>query len=186
MEELTRKIEEHKEALNRVMRPELDQAKSTIRFGHKQWLKKTMVFILWILTGISAIMLLTAALSPVEKGTSTLIVVLSMFAVICLMLIRVFSFECIIDIAEEKFEFNGKLRKNRTFTMADYEGAVTRRTIKDFPEEFWVQFKTAQGTRSYKLADLNKDLARNIEPNYEAVTALWDTIIAQMRMHDNN
>lgn len=53
MEEIRRTIEEHKAALNRVMKTDFDQEKSTIRFGLGQWLKKPVILILWILTGSS-------------------------------------------------------------------------------------------------------------------------------------
>ena len=79
------------------------------------------------------------------------------------------------------FEFKGKLRKNRVYTLADYQGTETRRTIKGFPEEFWVKFQDDASTRRFKLADLNMGYARNIEPNYDAVSELWEAIIQQMR-----
>lgn len=185
MEEITRTIEDHKEALNRVMKTDFDQEKSTIRFGRGQWLKKPVILVLWIMTGISALLLLATILMPHNVGTTEAVTFLSVLIIIFLLLIRVLSYEININLAEGTFTFRGQLRKNRTFSLADYEGAETRYTVKDFPEEFCVKFKTTKGTRSYKLADLNMGYARNIEPNHEAVEAIWDAIIKQMQSKDN-
>ncbi|MBO4646218.1 MAG: hypothetical protein J5642_06845 [Bacteroidales bacterium] len=111
---------------------------------------------------------------------------LILIGVLTLLLIRKVTYTKTVNIAEAKFEFKGQLRKDRTYTLADYMGTETRRTIKDFPEEFRVKFKTANGIKSYILADLNLGDARHIEPNYEAVSALWDAIIKQMQSKDNN
>lgn len=185
MEEITRTIEDHKEALNRVMKTDFDQEKSTIRFGRGQWLKKPVILVLWIMTGISALLLLATILMPHNVGTTEAVTFLSVLIIIFLLLIRVLSYEININLAEGTFNFRGQLRKNRTFSLADYEGAETRYTVKDFPEEFRVRFKTTDGAKSYKLADLNMGYARNIEPNHEAVEAIWDAIIKQMQSKDN-
>lgn len=186
MEEISRTIEEHKAALNRVMKTDFDQEKSTIRFGRGQWLKKPVILILWILTGLSVLFLLAAILMPHSKGTTEAVTFISVLTLIFLLLIREFSYEFNINLAEGTFNFRGQLRKNRTFSLADYEGVETRHTIKDFPEEFRVKFKTSKGTKSYKLADLNMGHACNIEPNHEAVSALWDVIIRQMQSDSSN
>lgn len=185
MEEITRTIEDHKEALNRVMKTDFDKEKSAIRFGRGQWLKKPVILVLWIMTGISALLLLATILMPHNVGTTEAVTFLSVLIIIFLLLIRVLSYEININLAEGTFTFRGQLRKNRTFSLADYEGAETRYTVNDFPEEFCVKFKTTKGTRSYKLADLNMGYARNIEPNHEAVEAIWDAIIKQMQSKDN-
>lgn len=184
MEEITRIIDEHKEALNRVLRPNLNQEDNSVCFGHRQMLKKPLAILLWIVVGISAVLIITALFLQSE-GTGTVIVFLFAIAAICLLVIRYVTYENIIDLSKGEFEFKGQLRKNRTYTLADYEGVEIRRTIKDFPEEFRVKFKTPDGTKSYKLADLNMGYARNIEPNYEAVAALWDAIVKQMQSKDN-
>ncbi len=186
MEEIRRTIEEHKAALNRVMKTDFDQEKPAIRFGHRQWLKKPVVLILWILTGLSSLLLLAAILMPHSEGTTEAVAFISVLALIFLLLIREFSYSFNINLAEGTFTFKGQLRKNRTYSLVDYEGAETRYTIKDFPEEFWVKFKTAKGTKSYKMANLNMGHARNIEPNHEAVCALWDAIIRQMQSDSSN
>ena len=181
MEDIKRIIEEHKDALYRVMRPEFDQEKNTITFGKKQWLKKTANLILWIAVGIFALLILIALLDITGKGATVALYVFSTLSLLNLILIRYFSYEIIINLAESTFEFKGQLRKNRVYTLADYQGTETRRTIKGFPEEFRVNFNTGKGTKSYKLADLNMGYARNIEPNYEAVSELWASIIQQMQ-----
>ena len=186
MEEISRTIEEHKAALNRGMKTDFDQEKSTIRFGLGQWLKKPVILILWILTGLSVLFLLAAILMPHSKGSTEAVTFISVLTLIFLLLIREFSYEFNINLAEGTFNFRGQLRKNRTFSLADYEGVETRHTIKDFPEEFRVKFKTSKGTKSYKLADLNMGHACNIEPNHEAVSALWDAIIRQMQSDSSN
>ena len=186
MEEIRRTIEEHKAALNRVMKTDFDQEKPAIRFGHRQWLKKPVVLILWILTGLSSLLLLAAILMPHSEGTTEAVAFISVLALIFLLLIRELSYSFNTNLAEGTFTFKGQLRKNRTYSLVDYVGTETRRTINDFPEEFRVRFKTPDGEKSYKLADLNMGYARNIEPNHEAVSALWDAIIRQMQSDSSN
>jgi len=186
MEAIIRTIEDHKAALNRITKFDFDQEQSSIRFGRGQRLKKIVVFLLWIMTCLSALILLAVFLMPQQEGKVLSAILAIVLALIFLLLIRVLTYEIIINFAEGTFAFRGQLMKNRIFSLADYEDAETRRTIKDFPEEFWVKFKTAEGTKSYKLADLNMGRASHIEPNYEAVTALWDAIIRQMQSVNNS
>ena len=185
MEEISRMIEEHKAALKRVLKFKFNQEEANICIGHKRRLKTPLIVLLWVVTGISAIVVLNGLFNPTDNITITVISVFAVLAFINLILIRVISYEINCNLEEAKFVFKGQLRRKRTYTLAEYEGAETRRTIKDFPEEFWVKFKTAKGTKSYKLADLNKGFSRNIEPNYEAITAFWDAIIKQMQLKDN-
>ena len=186
MEEITRTIEEHKAALNRIMRTDFNQEESTIRFGHAKWLNKKLVVFLWVVAGFSANFVIAAFLMSNNHEYLTVAAVFFAIALICLVLIRALSFEIIINLAESTFEFKGQLRKNLVFTLADYEGAETRLTVKDFPEEFWVNFRTEKGTKSFKLADLNMGRACDIEPNHKAVCALWDAIIRQMQLNNSN
>jgi hypothetical protein len=186
MEDIIRTIEEHKDALYRVLKPKFDHEKNTVIFGHKQCLKKTATLLLWIVVGISALFILMTLFDLTEKGAVVAFYIFSILALLGLILIRYFSYEIIINPAESTFEFKGQLRKNWIFTLADYEEAETRRTVKDFPEEFWVNFRTEKGTKSFKLADLNMGRACDIEPNHEAVCALWDAIIRQMQSNNSN
>ena len=183
MEEIARIIEEHKSALNRVMKARLDQKNSTVFIGMESRLGKFLVIPLWILLGSLLLIFVFFLVGDDEGFSSTLLSVSAMLLVMvlaCIMLIRKFSFIKSIDLANARFEFKGQLRKNRTYSLADYDGAETLRTIKGFPEEFVVKFKTDKGVKRYKLADLNMGRARNIEPNQQAVSALWDAIIQSL------
>lgn len=190
MEEITRILEENKTALNRVMKVNLDQAKSTVDIGSESMLKKILVISLWILLGIDLIFIIAALLIDKVHTPVSWFLFLELFFIVAffisIILIRKLTFRKHIDIANAKFEFSGQLRKNRTFTLAEYDGAETLRTIKDFPEEFVVRFKTNKGFIQYKLADLNLGYACDIEPNYTAVTALWNAIIKRMQSNDND
>ena len=186
MEEIIRTLEDHKEALNRVMKVKPDLESSTVAFGSRFRLKKFIAIVLWILAGMALLFTTFAFFTSQGEQLITVVTFLISIGVLALLLIRKVSYTKTANIAEAKFEFKGQLRKNRTYTLADYAGAETRRTIKDFPEEFRVKFKTANGIKSYKLADLNMGYARNIEPNYEAVVALWEAIIKQMQSKDNS
>ncbi len=191
MEEIVRTIEENKEALDRVMKVKANLESSTITFGSMFWLKRLILIFLWLLTGMALLFAVVGLFSGKVKGLLTFEVVMVLVSVLGMFLIRGLSYKKTVNLVKATFEFKGQLRKNRVYTLADYVGTETRRTIKDFPEEFRVRFMTANGTKSYKLADLNMGYARNIEPNYEAVKALWDVIIKQMqskynRQHESN
>lgn len=194
MEEIARTFEEYKEALNRVMKTTLEKDTATVVIGSESWLKKPVILLLWILFGMALLFFILgwflnqiSTSEEVYHFSTILMVEGVMFfgALLCAILIRRFTFKKTINLATATFEFRGRLRKNRTYTLAEYVGPETRRTIKDFPEEFRVRFKTANGTKSYKLADLNMGYASNIKPNHEAVAALWDAIIKQMQLKDN-
>ena len=184
MEEIIKIIEEHKAALNRLMKVSLNQETSTVIIESKTWMRKFLIIPLWILAGLIlfiAIISLTIDNVSISLPMSMLFTALLLFIdFLCIIFIRRITFRKTIDLANGKFEFKGQLRKNRTFSLDEYEGAETLRTIKDFPEEFVVKFRTDKGTIRYKLADLNMGFARNIEPNYEAVSTLWDALIRAM------
>lgn len=180
MEWISNIIEKHKKALNRVMKVRLDKETSSLRLGWGPW-SKTVIIFLWIILAFAVLMTITAIATVKKAGTPVLIEFLAVIILICLTLIREFSYEKLVNIASGTFEFKGLLRKNCVYTLADYQGTETRRTIKGFPEEFRVKFNTDKGTKSYKMADLNMGYACNIEPNYEAVSELWEVIIQQMQ-----
>lgn len=184
MEDIIKIIEEHKSALNRLMKVSLNQETSTVIIESKTWLRKFLIIPLWILAGlilIFAIFSLTIDDVLISFSMNLLYTALLLFIdFLCIMFIRRITFRKTIDLANGKFEFKGQLRKSRTFSLDEYEGAETLRTIKDFPEEFVVKFKTDKGTKRYKLANFNMGFARNIEPNYEAVSTLWESIIQNM------
>lgn len=181
MEEIVRTIEEYRETLDRVMKVNPDLESSTVTLGSKLWLKKLIVVFLWILTGVALLFAVVGLFSVKGKSLLPFEVAMVLVGVLGVFLIRRLSYKKTVNLAKATFEFKGQLRKNKTYTLTDYVGTETRRTIKDFPEEFWVRFKTPDGEKSYKLADLNMGYARNIEPNHEAVCALWDAIIRQMQ-----
>lgn len=177
----------HKAALARIMDIRPDQESFSIVMGPKPLLRKPIIVILWLLLG-AALFLSIGALFIKFKGSDILTFDLEMLLIEipCAIFIRKLTYKKTINLAEARFEFTGQLKKNHVFTLADYEGAETRCTIKDFPEEFWVNFRTDKGTKSFKLADLNMGRASDIEPNHEAVCALWDTIIRQMQLNSSN
>lgn len=177
----------HKAALARIMDIRPDQESFSIVMGPKPLLRKPIIVILWLLLG-AALFLSIGALFIKFKGSDILTFDLEMLLIEipCAIFIRKLTYKKTINLAEARFEFTGQLRKNWIFTLADYEGAETRRTVKDFPEEFWVNFRTDKGTKSFKLADLNMGRACDIEPNHEAVRALWDAIIRQIHNKNNS
>lgn len=177
----------HKAALARIMDIRLDQETSSIVMGPKPLLRKPIIVILWLFLG-AALFLSIGALFIKFKGSDILTfdLVMLLIEILSAIFIRRLTYKKTINLAEARFEFTGQLRKNWIFTLADYEGAETRRTVKDFPEEFWVNFRTDKGTKSFKLADLNMGRACDIEPNHEAVRALWDAIIRQIQIHNKN
>lgn len=184
MEEITKIIEEHQSALKRLMKVRLNQETSTVIIESKTWLRKFLLIPLWIVAGLillSAIFSLFVDDVLVSLSTNLLFIALLLaIDFLCIIFIRGITFRKTIDLANGKFEFKGQLRKNRTFSLDEYEGAETLRTIKDFPEEFVVKFRTDKGIKRYKLANLNMGFARNIEPNHEAISTLWDAIIRTM------
>lgn len=184
MEEIIKIIEEYKSALNRLMKVSLNQKTSTVIIESKTWMRKFLIIPLWILAGLFlfiAIISLTIDNVLISLSMSLLFTALMLFIdFLCIIFIRRITFRKTIDLGNGKFEFKGQLRKSRTFSLDEYEGAETLRTIKDFPEEVVVRFKTDKGTIRYKLADLNTGYARNIEPNHEAISALWDALIQAM------
>lgn len=177
----------HKAALARIMDIRPDQESFSIVMGPKPLLRKPIIVILWLLLG-AALFLSIGALFIKFKGSDILTFDLEMLLIEipCAIFIRKLTYKKTINLAEARFEFTGQLRKNRVFTLADYEGGETRYTIKDFPEEFWVNFRADKGTKSFKLADLNMGRASDIEPNHEAVRALWDAIIRQIHNKNNS
>ena len=184
MEEIARIIESHREALNRVMKVKTDIKTSTVTFGAGLWLKKPVIIVLWILAGVASLFAITglfADFTDTDVNLLALEAFIVSVAVLALFFIRVLSYKKTVNLDKGTFEFAGRLRKNTTYSLTDYEGAETRCTIKGFPEEFWVSFKTDKGSKRHKLADLNLGFARNIEPNHEAVVALWETVIQQIQ-----
>lgn len=191
MENIINTIIEHKASLNRVLKHNVNCNSSTITFAHAPWWQKTTPIVLWIVMCIEivlvvAILAMMNSADTVDLSTAiTCETVLLTFIVICIILIRQFTYQKIVNIKEGTFEFKGQFRKKWTFTLDDYICAETRHTIKDFPEEFHVKFQTENGIKSFKFADLNKGYARNIIPNHLAVTTLWDTIINEMQLYRN-
>lgn len=184
MEEITKIIEEHQSALKRLMKVRLNQETSTVIIESKTWLRKFLLIPLWIVAGLILLSVIFSLLVDdvlVSLSTNLLFIALLLaIDFLCIIFIRGITFRKTIDLANGKFEFKGQLRKNRTFSLDEYEGAETLRTIKDFPEEFVVKFRTDKGIKRYKLANLNMGFARNIEPNHEAISTLWDAIIRTM------
>ncbi len=184
MEEITKIIEEHQSALKRLMKVRLNQETSTVIIESKTWLRKFLLIPLWIVAGlILLIAIFSLFVDDVLVSLSTNLLFIALLLAIdflCIIFIRGITFRKTIDLANGKFEFKGQLRKNKTFSLDEYEGAETLRTIKDFPEEFVVKFRTDKGIKRYKLANLNMGFARNIEPNHEAISTLWDAIIRTM------
>jgi len=182
MEEIIKTMDEHKTALARIMDIRLNQETFSIVMEPKPLLRKPIIVILWLLLGTALLLSIGASFTKF-KGSEILTFDLEMLLIEIpsAIFIRRLTYKKTINLAEAKFEFTGQLRKKWVFTLADYEGAETVRTIKDFPEEFRANFRTEKGTKSFKLADLNMGYARDIEPNHEAVCALWDAIIRQMQ-----
>lgn len=184
MEEITKIIEEHQSALKRLMKVRLNQETSTVIIESKTWLRKFLLIPLWIVAGLILLsVIFSLFVDDVLVSLSTNLLFIALLLAIdflCIIFIRRITFRKTIDLANGKFEFKGQLRKNRTFSLDEYEGAETLRTIKDFPEEFVVKFRTDKGIKRYKLANLNMGFARNIEPNHEAISTLWDAIIRTM------
>ncbi len=188
MEEIISVMGAYKPALRRVMRVRLDKKTSTLVFGSGLFFKKALAILLWVVLGITLLCCITVPFVDVELDTKEFSVfdllffeiILFSLALFFAFLIRWLSYKKTIKLAEGEFIFEGYLRKKRSYTLNEYEGAETLRTVKGFPEEFVVKFKTDKGIVRHTLADLNMGRARNIEPNHEAVCALWDAIIQAM------
>ena len=179
MEEITNIIETYRTSLRRIMDVKVDQKTASVRIANKGILKKPLMILLWVLFGCFAVFIIAACFME-EDEKWVFIGILATVAIALLFIIRILTYNKIAYLDDAKFEFSGQLRKRRVFSLADYAGAETIRTIKDFPEEFYVKFNTEKGVKRFKLADLNKGFAKNIQPNHEAVSVLWETIIKQM------
>ena len=186
MDEIIKAIAEYGKILKRLMSIQVIEDSSSVCISNAFPFKRIFVGLLWILLTISLLFVLYDLFHLQDTYSLTVLGVFSPLAVLCLLGIRYLSYRFIVKVDEGRFGFIGRFRRDKIFSFNDYAGSETLLTIKNFPEEFVVRFQNAKDKKCYKLADLNKGLARNIEPNHEAVCAFWNSIIQSVERHSDN
>lgn len=186
MEDVLKTVSEYGKTLRRLMSLEIPDDSSSVYIRRLFPFRRVFIVILWVLAAISFVIGLIALFTMQDAYSLTVLEFFTPMVVLCLLGIRYLSFCFVVKVDERRFEFTGLLRKNKSFSLDDYIGAETLLTIKDFPEEYVVRFKKGNGEKRFKLADLNKGSSRSIEPNNEAVCALWNSIVQAMEQHPDN
>ncbi len=98
----------------------------------------------------------------------------------CIWGIREQARTIIVDMSHRIISVKGCFQKERSFSWDDYQGHEIYRSVKDFPEEFYIKYMDGGKVRKIKLADINPVFHKSTETNYTILLGLWECIKANM------
>ena len=91
---------------------------------------------------------------------------------------RVFT----VDLKERNVSIGGRWQRRCTYDWSSYRGYEIVRSVKDFPEDFYILFQDGSKERKFKLANLTLFLRRYNPTYYDALLDVWESIEDEMKL----
>lgn len=174
---ILRIVEENSQALNGIVDVTVNPDDSCIIFCRGKIRKIVITTLAYIVIAISLLLIVSCI-----NDDWQLVPVWPVVILLCIYIVRIETRVFTVDLKERSVSIGGRWQRRCTYDWSSYRGYVIVRSVKDFPEDFYIIFQDGSKERKFKLANLTLFLRRYNPTYYDALLDVWKSIEDEMKL----